>query len=540
MKRKNRIILFTTSFSVLPIATTTGYFIYKHFLNDNKTHIFESNDLNKLQNNARQQNSNKIYIADINFKENIPKLPPRKEPLPIEIPNSNKTINILENKLTPFIPKKEKEKLQRITKVPDLIIKPSEIPTPKPNPKPASPTPAPIPTPPTPKPAPIPVPAPSIPSPAPAPEPFPAPSPAPSNDNISGGLYNEREDSTGGNYGTGSYTGWDKSENQLGKGKKTKDSEFFKYGVSTENHEIKIFKLEDKNGNNKLNIKNGYSVDADLSNVFGLTTFRSVNELLENDNKKVIQYRFTNIGAYEDDTRNLNLIFGSIQENAPQVTLIFKKNRIDMLKHLKNKKIKQLDLFSNSDVDSKNWSINPLFLENISNINNNNYAKEIGLDTDTNGGKKIVFNSLYFNKEDAENDNNLDKINKGLKMVYEDRKNEDFFKGSKKVGYPTELDLSETNLKSLKGLKFDFTDSRGKKVRLTKLTLNGRDSNNFEIDADELNEANFEVLDYDYSGSEIVFKGNVNKISPKDPNKLTEQGKKNLGILRKLAKISAQ
>ncbi|MDJ1646536.1 putative immunoglobulin-blocking virulence protein [Mycoplasma phocimorsus] len=539
MKRKNRIILFTTSFSVLPIATTTGYFIYKHFLNDNKTHIFESNDLNKLQNNARQQNSNKIYIADINFKENIPKLPPRKEPLPIEIPNSNKTINILENKLTPFIPKKEKEKLQRITKVPDLIIKPSEIPTPKPNPKPASPTPAPIPTPPTPKPAPIPIPVPLIPSPAPAPEPSPVPSPAPSNENISGGLYEESADSAGGNYGTGNYIGWDKSENKLGDDKKDRGTEFFKYGVSTKNHGIKIFKLEDKNGNNKLNIKNGYSVDADLNNVFGLTTFRSVNELLENDNKKVIQYRFTNIGAYEDDTRNLNLIFGSIQENAPQVTLIFKKNRIDMLKHLKNKKIKQLDLFSNSDVDSKNWSINPLFLENISNINNNNYANEIGLGTDTSGGKKIIFNSLYFNKEDAENDNNLDKINKGLKMVYEDRKNEDFFKGSKKVGYPTELDLSETNLKSLKGLKFDFTDSRGKKVRLTKLTLNGGNSSNFEINADELNEANFEVLDYDYSGSEIVFKNNVNKISPKDPNKLTEQGKKNLGILRKLAKISA-
>ncbi|MDJ1648535.1 putative immunoglobulin-blocking virulence protein [Mycoplasma phocimorsus] len=540
MKRKNRIILFITSFSVLPIATTTGYFIYKHFLNDNKTHIFESNDLNKLQNNARQQNSNKIYIADINFKENIPKLPPRKEPLPIEIPNSNKTINILENKLTPFIPKKEKEKLQRITKVPDLIIKPSEIPTPKPNPKPASPTPAPIPTPPTPKPAPIPVPAPSIPSPAPTPEPSPVPSPAPSNENISGGLYEESADSTGGNYGTGNYTGWDKSGNQLEEGKQIKGSEFFKYGVSTKNHEIKIFKLEDKNNKNILGIKNGYSVDADLSNVFGLTTFRSVNELLDNDNKKVIQYRFTNIGAYDDDTRNLKLIFESIQENAPQVTLIFKENRIDMLKHLKNKKIKQLDLFSNSDVNSKNWSINPLFLENISNINNNNYANEIGLDTDTNGGKKIVFNSLYFNKEDVDNDNNkFSKINKGLKMVYEDRKNEDFFKGSKKVGYPTELDLSDTDLKSLKGLKFDFTDSRGKKVRLTKLTLNGGNSSNFEINADELNEANFEVLDYDYSGSEIVFKGNVNKISPKNPNDLTDQGKKNLGILRKLAKISA-
>lgn len=68
---------------------------------------------------------------------------------------------------------------------------------------------------------------------------------------------------------------------------------------------------------------------------------------------------------------------------------------------------------------------------------------------------------------------------------------------NQKNSYPTGLDLTRvTKMKSLRGLNFTDTQksSNSKPRKLTRIGLYNN-SNTFEIDVDELNNAHFDVLD---------------------------------------------
>ena len=135
MKRKNRTILLTSVISSIPLLGAGGYFGVKYSSVGDGTKSFDKQQPNdKLQGNGTKQNQSKDHISDFNFNNPVPKPKPKKDPLPLEIPKSPKPINILEDRITPFKPKKEIDKPIKITKAPHIEVKQSEIPTPKPIP----------------------------------------------------------------------------------------------------------------------------------------------------------------------------------------------------------------------------------------------------------------------------------------------------------------------------------------------------------------------------------------------------------------------
>ena len=320
--------------------------------------------------------------------------------------------------------------------------------------------------------------------------------------------------------------GWTKSGDLI-------NSEFKELGISS-NQGIKIYK-QTKNADNKANSSGvlkgateGYVLDIDASNSTGFAKTAEIIKKLNEGSKKITQYRITNAGQLNEN-QNFEEIMKALPSEFPQLTIFLEGPNTRFLRHLKDKKIDQLDLFTTKDIytpNGKSWSINPWALKGVAWVNTNDYNSPMNYNRFAKIASRIVFNSLSFDQEDLGEKKDggtydLTNINKGLRMAYYVRNNEGIFQGAFGNGlnpdhnegensYPTELDLSNTDLKSLRGLEFhDKVKSNNKPRKLKKLTLKSNGAT-FDISAEELANANLDVLDTISPGSpatEIRFSG---------------------------------
>ncbi|MDJ1646587.1 putative immunoglobulin-blocking virulence protein [Mycoplasma phocimorsus] len=346
--------------------------------------------------------------------------------------------------------------------------------------------------------------------------------------------------------------GWEKTDDL------SQSSEFKKYQIKTDDG-IKIYKQIKKPTNTaKTKFNQGLVVDIDASNTNGYNKTKNLITQLKKDGKVVTQYRISNIGLY-DYEQNFEDIMKALPDQLPQLTLILEGPNTKFLRHIENKKIDQLDLFTtrnNSNNNNKAWSINPLALRNVAWVNTNDYNSPLGYNKYAKIASRIIFNSLSFDEEDIIKRNgalDLSRINRGLRMAYYVRNNEGIFQGEfgngldpdhKEGGnsYPTELNLSTApSLRSLRGLVFkDELKPYNAPRRLKNLTLYNN-SQIFNIASTELNEAQFEVLDdsgNQFPPTKIEFSNslttNILKISGE--NNLTSEGYNNLRLLINYAK----
>ncbi|MDJ1648119.1 putative immunoglobulin-blocking virulence protein [Mycoplasma phocimorsus] len=336
--------------------------------------------------------------------------------------------------------------------------------------------------------------------------------------------------------------GWTKSDDLT-------NTEFKEFDVSSADG-IKIYKKTRKPDNKSGTLTEGYVVDIDASNSSGLAKTKKLIEELKAKNKVITQYRITNVGLTNNNNdAEFSAIMQALPENLPQLTLILENSNTKFLRHLENKKIDQLDLFTtknNRVINGKSWSINPWALKGVAWVNTNDYNSGIGYIQGVTVASRIVFDSLSFDQEDIKENGNLERINKGLRMAYYVRNNEGIFQGSFGNGlkpdhdegnnsYPVELDLSRTNLKTLKGLVFfDKHKPNNKHRKLLKLTFKGSEDGKFEVNAADLDQAQYDVLDLVSPGpprSKIEFSTSVSSIKLTGTGTITGDGYTNLGIL---------
>ncbi|MDJ1649006.1 putative immunoglobulin-blocking virulence protein [Mycoplasma phocimorsus] len=348
--------------------------------------------------------------------------------------------------------------------------------------------------------------------------------------------------------------GWTKT------GDLSKTEEFKEFGIS-ETEGVTIYK-QTKDANNKADNKSinganeGLVLDIDAKNKDIFLKTKEIIDKLEKSGKKITQYRITNVGLLTEDS-NFEEILKALPKEFPQLTLILEGHNTKFLRHLEEKKIHQLDLFTTKNVASvngKTWSINPWALKGVAWINTNDYNASFDYNKYATIASRIVFDSLSFDQEDIkENGDKYERINKGLRMAYYVRNNEGIFQGGFGSGlnpdhnegnnsYPIELDLSRTNLKSLKGLIFhDIRKPQNKPRKLRKLTLQSS-GDKFEIDVSELNDANLEVLDTVSPGppaTEIRFSDKATKnIKIKGESGLSSNGYKYLNMFMRYGHIS--
>nr|VZR99930.1 hypothetical protein MF5582_00335 [Mycoplasma feriruminatoris] len=341
-----------------------------------------------------------------------------------------------------------------------------------------------------------------------------------------------------GDIDAGNFPGW-KKENVT--------SQFTSKFKFSENDGITVTRLtREKQTNAQGKINTGLVLELDVSNPKAYEKAKDLIKQFKSNNEKITSYRIKNMGEI-DTSQSFKQILDELPEEIPQLELFFsdKATNTASLIALENKKIKELSLFTNGNSLRNSWSYNPLSFRNTTYINNLDYNVSYDYSKYEKISTRITFNTLAFDKDDYKDDQNYQRINDGLRMVYYARNNEPFFQGAfgpgltpdKKLGdnsYPSKLDFSRvTGIKSLKGLIFhDEYDSSNKPRKITELTLyNNQDY--FEITSDELDKANLEHLSTGEKSPEkpkINFSnGNSTKgIRIKGTNELTESARKNL------------
>ncbi|WFQ93385.1 Immunoglobulin binding protein MIB [Mycoplasma feriruminatoris] len=341
-----------------------------------------------------------------------------------------------------------------------------------------------------------------------------------------------------GDIDAGNFPGW-KKENVT--------SQFTSKFNFSENDGITVTRLtREKQTNAQGKINTGLVLELDVSNPKAYEKAKDLIKQFKSNNEKITSYRIKNMGEI-DTSQSFKQILDELPEEIPQLELFFsdKATNTASLIALENKKIKELSLFTNGNSLRNSWSYNPLSFRNTTYINNLDYNVSYDYSKYEKISTRITFNTLAFDKDDYKDDQNYQRINDGLRMVYYARNNEPFFQGAfgpglipdKKLGdnsYPSKLDFSRvTGIKSLKGLIFhDEYDSSNKPRKITELTLyNNQDY--FEITSDELDKANLEHLSTGEKSPEkpkINFSnGNSTRgIRIKGNNELTESARKNL------------
>ncbi|KEZ20966.1 putative immunoglobulin-blocking virulence protein [Mycoplasma capricolum] len=293
-------------------------------------------------------------------------------------------------------------------------------------------------------------------------------------------------------------------------------------------------------------INTGLVLELDVSNPNAYKKAQNLIKQFKGHTEKITSYRIKNMGDV-DTSQSFKQILDELPEEIPQLELFFsdKATNTASLIALENKKIKELSLFTNGNSLRNSWSYNPLSFRNTTYINNLDYNVSYDYPKHEKISTRITFNTLAFDKDDYKNDQNYQRINDGLRMVYYARNNEPFFQGAfgpgltpdKKLGdnsYPSKLDFSRvTGIKSLRGLIFhDEYDSSNRSRKITELTLyNNEDF--FEISVDELDKANLEHLSTGEGSPEkpkINFSNgsSTRGIRISGSNQLSESGRKNL------------
>ncbi len=243
------------------------------------------------------------------------------------------------------------------------------------------------------------------------------------------------------------YTGWTKSDvsNDFA-------NIFKEHGVSSNSIQIYQYTPNEQNEDraNRSPIK-AIVLNADDANAFD--KFQKImNQAIKQDNK-IQAVVLKNVGSL-NSLQNIDPILKAIPPSVIKLTLFLNNPAATRgLRGLENVKLKELELYSDSNAVSQHWSINPNALKNVDFIS---FDYQNQFNVTKNSGEKlpssIIFNTLRFDKGD-----DVAKINEGLEIVFNSKINQRVFQGNfgGKGGWPTFLDFSDTNIKTLKGIWFD-------------------------------------------------------------------------------------
>ncbi|WGI36999.1 putative immunoglobulin-blocking virulence protein [Mesomycoplasma lagogenitalium] len=341
------------------------------------------------------------------------------------------------------------------------------------------------------------------------------------------------------NIGKGVYDGWTAKDI-------TSDQRFQNYNISKADG----FTISELTRNEPIEGKRnqGIVVEIDMANASGYAkTLKFIKQAKEN-NLEITTYRFRNIGS-KDANQRFYEIFKELPEHLPQLELFFESKNTSALIALENKKIDELSLLSTGDQLSDQWSINPWALKNVAWVNTVDYTSGVNYGKPVPG--RIVFDSLAFEESDVGANKNLDRINAGLRMAYWVRNNEGIFQGSfgggvnpdyeeKGNSYPIGIDLSRVpSLKTLRGLQFNDIEKPQNGSRKLKRIVLFNSGGTYELDTDELNNAQFTVLDTtmpQMPRSKIIFSNGsetkkIKIVSTKQTKTINSEGIRNLDIL---------
>ncbi|WP_434336666.1 putative immunoglobulin-blocking virulence protein [Mesomycoplasma conjunctivae] len=244
------------------------------------------------------------------------------------------------------------------------------------------------------------------------------------------------------------YNGWDRRDlsNQFS-------------GTGVNGTSVKIYEYAPNKDNQDAANRRPFKVivlDADDNNAF--EDFQNILARAVKQDSKIEGVVIQNIGA-KNSFQNVDKILQAIPSSIIKLTLFLDNYQAtNYLRALENLKLRELELYTNSNVVSDNWAINPNALKNVDYIsfdyqnNNDNVIR--------NAGEKlpgsIIFKILRWDKNDT-----IAQVNEGLNIVFDSKVNQRVFQGNSggKGGYPINLDFSSTeHIKSFKGIDFDKLD----------------------------------------------------------------------------------
>ncbi|MBN3534863.1 putative immunoglobulin-blocking virulence protein [Mycoplasma procyoni] len=305
---------------------------------------------------------------------------------------------------------------------------------------------------------------------------------------------------TPGRVDEGTYEGWNKTDI-------TDSAEFKQFGVSKEDG-FKISRLDriEPQANQR---NTGIVVEIDAANSRGYAKIKKFIKQAIDEKKEITSYRIRNMGATDTNQRFYDIL-KSLPAHLPQLELFFegKGTNTQSLIALENKKIDELSLYTSGNSLKEGWTLNPLALRNTSWVNTVDYNVSFDYARGAKIPTRITFDALAFEESDLLNGaNKLKRINEGLRMAYFVRNNEAVFQGGFGAGlnpdqkeggnsYPVGLDLSRVrSLKTLRGLVFTDIYKKSNAKRYLKRIKLHNDGDTYELDTDELAEAQFDILD---------------------------------------------
>ncbi|CCP24369.1 putative immunoglobulin-blocking virulence protein [Mycoplasmopsis cynos] len=354
--------------------------------------------------------------------------------------------------------------------------------------------------------------------------------------------YNSYYGRTGKSVEEGTYPGWTKTD-------VTKNPEYAKYKIG-DNDGIK-FELIKRDVPDPKKRNQGIILTIDAENEAGYAKTLELINQLKADKKEITSYRIINIGRNNANQSFIN-IFKALPDKIPQLELFFETHNTTSLIALEDKEIDELSLYTTGNSNAGGWSINPWALKKTAWVNMIDYNVSFDYKPGLRVATRLGFDDIAFEDSDFDG-KDFSRINNGLRMVYWVRNNERVFQGGLGAGlkpdrnegensYPVGLDLSRvTKIKSLRNLIFsDIEKPSNKPRKLVRLVLYN-DSETFEIDADELNNANFGVIDTGpFSRSKISFRnGNqTRKIKITSKNGVTKLNSSGLDNLQKLITLA--
>ncbi|WP_051521876.1 putative immunoglobulin-blocking virulence protein [Mycoplasma leonicaptivi] len=339
----------------------------------------------------------------------------------------------------------------------------------------------------------------------------------------------------------GNYPGWNRTDVTAEIGSK--------YSVSGSDG-FKIERLTKTADNPSKTPDGSLIVSIDVENPKGYEKSINFIKQAQANGEKISGYRIKNIGRV-GATQDLKQVLAQLPQKLPLLELFFESFNSSSLIALKGKEIDELGLYTSQNSLSDEWAINPWSLDKVAYVNmadynvSSEYSKYARIFT------RITFDSLRFDEEDWVSENDLNRINLGLRMAYFVRNNERIFQGGWGAGlkpdhdsngnsYPLGLDLS--GIPQAKGLKnmvfYDITKGPYTTRKLKRIVL-FNDSETWETDIDNLNQAQFStILDKQgsFPRSKILFSNKDNTKSIKiKPNvhglKLNSEGLANLSTL---------
>ncbi|WP_027121420.1 putative immunoglobulin-blocking virulence protein [Mycoplasma leonicaptivi] len=314
---------------------------------------------------------------------------------------------------------------------------------------------------------------------------------------------------------------------------------------------IEIFEYTRKEDNpDDQQRQKGTVVSIDVSNREGyLKTLNLIKELNKNG-EEITGYKIKNIGR-TSSIQEMREILAALPDKLPLLELFFESLNTSSLIELEDKEIDELGLYTSLNSLLDEWSFNPWALKKTAWVNTMDYNVSSSYSKYDRIFTRITFDTLVFDKKDWVSEEDMVRINNGLRMAYFTRNNERIFQGGWGAGnkpdretlgnsYPMGLDLSR--IPEAKGLKnMIFWDKNIGKSAIRKLSriILYNDSDIWETDTENMNLSQFStVLDTGFRDprSKITFSnGTTTKhiyIKSKVPgHKLSSEGLSNLNTL---------